>query len=1123
MDCPSCHAKNEIDDRFCGSCGAELLRQCHACNATLKPGKKFCTQCGVSLGEEDFLSHDRARHRRSLTEYTPKHLADKILKYRFALEGELKQVSVLFADVKNSMELAEELDPEAWHKVLDQFFDILGEGIHRFEGSVNQYTGDGVMALFGAPIAHEDHAQRACRAALYLNEKLKRFSIEIEEKYPVRFATRMGINSGEVVVGAIGDNLRMDYTAQGHIVGLAQRMESMAAPNTCYLTHATAKLVDDYFSLEDLGETSIEGIGEPQRIYRLLCTQDASSRLATTNNRGLSNFVGREKEQRALEDVLAETERGRSQIVAIVAEAGVGKSRLCFEFLKSCRGINLSVFEARAVAHGRDVPYLPVLELFRSLLGITSEDDDLAIEKKIISSLPQNFMQTIPTICNFLGVAQSKLIDLDTDPDERQRQLIGVMSELIRSKSAENPIIILVEDLHWLDAASEVFLEQLLNASEANSCLFVLNFRPEFEGEWLHRSWYHQIPLMSLGRDSSTRLITDLLGKDPSICPLRELIFERTKGNPFFTEEIMQSLIESSHLEGTTGAYRLVTPTGQLAIPPTVQAVLSARIDRLEEREKHLLQLAALIGKEFSANLLTAVSELSGDAIDEALRVLASGDFVYQKSVYPRAEYAFKHPLTQEVARGSQLREKRRLTHAAIANAIEQQGAGHLEEYAALLAHHWEEAGELRNAASWHARAAEWAGRTNFSAAKHHWQHVLTLVRDLSGDHMAAKLGVAACTQLLSLSLRMGAAIEEAHTLLQEGQALATSINDKRAYLDLAQAYGFALNSNGDMSGYLELSLRNQRTALEIDDVIVQANASLFLVDALGHNGRLMESLRLSDESIARYPHDIPREQWTAGLNPQAMFSLWRGYCLAWTGRLIDGFKELDRTCDIAQQDRTLEVMGYALNFIGELYYHLHDVPHAHLIAKQSAEISTSLGEPANMVAMAQLTFGYAELISGRPGNAIAPARAALKLHGRVENEATGWSANLLADALLENGDLDSAVDAADQAITLCCRSKRELYEAMGHITMATALIRRDGAKAQKSIKEEFDRVVELVESTGAVLLLPSLNKRRADLAAVLGDGRTQSQYLEQAKQEYSKLGANYQAQRLDAEIDMLS
>ena len=254
------------------------------------------------------------------------------------------------------MGLAEVLDAEVWHEVLDQFFDILSDGIHRFEGSVNQYTGDGIMALFGAPIAHEDHAQRACRAALYLNEKLSHFSAEIEEKYAVRFATRMGINSGKVVVGAIGDNLRMDYTAQGHTVGLAQRMESMAASDSCYLTHTTAKLVEGYFTLDDLGETLIKGIDEPQRIYRLLGSQATATRFQIANSRGLANFVGREKEQRALEDALAETANGSAQVVGIVAEAGVGKSRLCFEFLEACRAGPHAVYEVSAVAHGRDVP-----------------------------------------------------------------------------------------------------------------------------------------------------------------------------------------------------------------------------------------------------------------------------------------------------------------------------------------------------------------------------------------------------------------------------------------------------------------------------------------------------------------------------------------------------------------------------------------------------------------------------------------------------------------------------------------------------------------------------------------------------------------------------------------------
>ena len=331
--------------------------------------------------------------------YTPKHLADKILQSKSALEGERKQVTVLFADVKGSMELAEQLDPEEWHRILDRFFAILTEGVHRFEGTVNQYTGDGIMALFGAPIAHEDHAQRACYAALHLRDEIARYATEVKREHGVGFSTRMGINSGDVVVGTIGDDLRMDYTAQGHTVGLAQRMEALAAPDSCYLTAATAALVGGYFALDDLGEFRVKGVADPVRVHRLAGVGASRTRFDIARARGLSRFVGRAADLRTLEDALEQTAAGNGQVVGVVAEAGTGKSRLCFEFLERCRARGMRVYEGRAVAHGRNIPFLPILEVFRAYFGITGEDDDRSAREKIAGRmvlLDHGFADALP-------------------------------------------------------------------------------------------------------------------------------------------------------------------------------------------------------------------------------------------------------------------------------------------------------------------------------------------------------------------------------------------------------------------------------------------------------------------------------------------------------------------------------------------------------------------------------------------------------------------------------------------------------------------------------------------------------------------------------------------------------
>jgi class 3 adenylate cyclase len=462
MTCTACGHANPAGNRFCGGCGAALERQCAACQHANPPDHRFCGGCGAALDAAAVPQPEPTSvplPTRDPRTYTPKHLAEKILQSKSALEGERKQVTVLFADVKGSMELAEQLDPEEWHRILERFFEILTEGVHRFEGTVNQYTGDGIMALFGAPIAHEDHAQRACYAALHLRDELARYATEVKREHGLGFSTRMGIHSGDVVVGKIGDDLRMDYTAQGHTVGLAQRMESLASPDSCYLTAATAALVGGYFAFEDLGEFRVKGVAEPVRAHRLLGLGAARTRFDISRARGLSRFVGRAADLRTLEDALEQTDAGNGQAVGVVAMAGTGKSRLCFEFLERCRARGMSVFEGRAVAHGKNIPFLPILEVFRAYFGITLEDDDRGAREKIAGRmvlLDTHFADALPLLFDFLGVADPQRPAPRLDPEARQRQLLAVMRQVIQSVSEDRPTITLIEDLHWLDDANGV-------------------------------------------------------------------------------------------------------------------------------------------------------------------------------------------------------------------------------------------------------------------------------------------------------------------------------------------------------------------------------------------------------------------------------------------------------------------------------------------------------------------------------------------------------------------------------------------------------------------------------------------------------------------------------------------
>ncbi|MBW2290473.1 MAG: AAA family ATPase, partial [Deltaproteobacteria bacterium] len=524
MICPACRHENPEASKFCLGCGAGLELHCRHCEAELPAGSSFCNQCGGAQADDTQAAAGDSAPEHSPHDYTPKHIADKILSQKSAMEGERKQVSVLFADVKSSLDLQQDLDPEEWHGIMDRFFQILADSIHRFEGTVNQYTGDGIMALFGAPIAHEDHAQRACYAALHLSDALREYARELRRERGLDFLTRMGINSGEVVVGRIGDDLRMDYTAQGQIVGLAARMESLAEPGTIYLTAATAERVKGFFELEDLGEFKVKGITDPVPVFELAGVGALRTRFDASRSRGLTHFVGRTSEIGLLESALEAAKRGKGRAVGIVANAGVGKSRLCFEFTEHCRATGVAVLQASGVAHGKNIPLLPILEIFRAYFGIDDRDDPQGAREKVAGRLlliDEDFRDFLPLVFDFLGIPDPDLPAPAIDAAGRQRRLVAIMRSLIE-RGNPGGFVILIEDLHWVDSASDAFVAEYVDAICGGPGLLVLNFRPEYRADWMNKTWYQQLPLEPLGPDEIREMLDHLLGNDPTVAGLAD-------------------------------------------------------------------------------------------------------------------------------------------------------------------------------------------------------------------------------------------------------------------------------------------------------------------------------------------------------------------------------------------------------------------------------------------------------------------------------------------------------------------------------------------------------------------------------------------------------------------------
>jgi class 3 adenylate cyclase/ABC-type thiamine transport system ATPase subunit len=616
-------------------------------------------------------------------------LVEKIRTSRTTLEGERKQVTVLFADIKDSLELIRGLDPEAAQQLLDPALHAMMDAVHRYEGTVNQVLGDGIMALFGAPIAHEDHAARACYTALAMQTALHDYAEEMRRAHGVALQSRIGLNSGEVVVRTIHNDLHMDYSAVGQTTHLAARMEQLAPPDTILLTAATTRLVAGLVRVKTWGPVPVKSLPELVEVWELLGASGRSRRLQIARAWGLTRFVGRQTEWAALHAALAQAGVGHGEVVAVVGEAGMGKSRLVDEFVQAAHTQGWLVLDSAAVSYGQTTPYFPVLALLRRYCHLEECEDASTIQAKVteqVRTLDAALQDTIPALLALLDAlpADSSFLQLDA-PQRRQRTLAALKRVLLRQSQAQ-PLLLVCEDLHWLDTESQALLGSLIESLPTARLLLLVNYRPDYRHGWGSKTYYTQLRLDPLPQASADAFLRALLGDDPSLTPLTPLLIQRTEGNPSFLEESVRTLVETGALVGEPGGYRVAHALPTLQMPATVQAVLAARIDRLPPEEKRLLQTAAVIGTEVPFALLQAVGELPEEALHLSLTHLQDAEFLYEVSLFPALVYTFKHALTQEVAYGSLLHERRRALHAHIVEALERLAADRLAEQVDRLA-----------------------------------------------------------------------------------------------------------------------------------------------------------------------------------------------------------------------------------------------------------------------------------------------------------------------------------------------------------------------------------------------------------------------------------------------------
>jgi class 3 adenylate cyclase/tetratricopeptide (TPR) repeat protein len=1119
MECSSCGHRNEGGASFCVNCGSFLTHAslCESCGALTRPGQKFCGLCGEPLGEP---TASRGVAAAAGPADAPPRFAPE-MRPPVPVEAERKLVTVLFADLKGSTRLSGSLDADLWWSIVRRFSGVLYEGVNRYEGRVEQFTGDGIMAVFGAPLAQEDHARRACHAALWLAERLSQLGSGLRAERGIEFSVRMGLNSGQVVVGAIGDDMGVGYAAIGHAAALAQRMESVAEPGTVYLTSSTARLVEGFFTLEDRGVVDVRGVSDPIQAYRLVDVTQLRTALEVATIRGLSRYVGRDRELGALDEALRLALEASGQVVGVVAEPGIGKSRLCHEFIKACAAQGIAAWSAHALAHTRRVPFVSVLEILRDYFGLSDRVDAGTARAKItarVAELRAEIGEALPLLCEFLGVADPEVPAAQIDPEARQRRLFAALNELVRAQTEQRSMVLLLEDLHWMDPGSEAFLENLVHGLVGTRTLLLVTFRPRYHREWMAQSCYRQLPLGPLSATASKALLHDLLGDDRSLDGLSELVVEHTGGNPFFIEEAIRSLAENGTLVDEKGAYRLARTVAEVEIPATVETVLAARIDQLEERDKQLLQTAAVIGRNFSERLLARVTGRSAEHMRAALRALGRAELIFERATYPEVVYSFKHALTEHVAYRSQIDARRARIHGDVAAAIEELFPDGLDERSALVAHHWENAGELLQAARWNARAARWAGFSDFLEAQRRWRDVLRLTDALPESPERAQLALGSRMMLLNFAWRLGVPEDQAleefgrdnSRLYEEARAIAVAGDQPGLQATIAVIYGATRGFTGDLEGWLELSTEGLGIAERLGDRESWVGAAPGLIYALWSVGRYPEEAALCERVIHLAAGDPTIGSGASVLCPLAFAYFSLGWARAMTGQLDEVRQHCDTAIGLARGQRDIENQGWpAFPIVVSAELGGFDSGDALRHADRAVELFERAGGAFSR-GIARQHLGVALVGCERWTEAIEALQQSLELwrQRRLGGEAEPISWCYMSRAHLGLGDTQRALITAEQAVALAVGRRAKGSELQSRVALAQALRTAHGVTAASAIDSELRRCLALVAETGAGALEPRVRLELADLARLRGQRDEHERELREAQRLFVEIGA---------------
>ncbi|HEX6294984.1 MAG TPA: adenylate/guanylate cyclase domain-containing protein [Burkholderiales bacterium] len=1037
-----------------------------------------------------------------------------------SLEGERKQVTVLFADLKGSMELLADRDPEEARKLLDPVIEHMMEAVHRYEGTVNQVMGDGIMALFGAPLAHEDHAARACYAALRMQESVKRYAEGVFQRHGVPIEIRVGLNSGEVVVRAIGSDLRMDYTAVGQTTHLAARMEQMAKPGTILLALDTLALAEGFVQVTSRGTVPVKGLAAPIEIFELTGASPVRSRLHAAASRGLTRFVGRDAEIDLLIRTLGRANEGRGQVVAVVGEPGVGKSRLVWEFTHSHRSQGWLVLETASVSYGKATTYFPVIELLRSYFGIEARDDDRKMREKVtgrLLSLDRALEVTLPVFLSLLDVPVGDAEWTKLDPSQRRRRTLDALKRLLLRESQLQPVLLVVEDLHWIDSETQAWLDLLVESLPTARLLLLVNYRPEYGHGWGSKTYYQQVRLDTLPVASAEVLLEGLLGSGPGLADLARLLIDRTQGNPFFLEESVRTLVETRTLTGERGAYQLAGPVHTLQLPATAQAILAARIDRLAPADKRLLQAAAVVGKDVPFPLLEAIAGEPDERLREALARLQATEFLYEVRLFPELEYTFKHALTHEVAYAELLHDRRRTLHASVLSAMEKLYADRLDEHVERLAHHAAK-GDVPEKAVLYLRQAgnKAAERSALLDARARYEQALGVLETLPVNQSTLEQSFEIRLELrtvLTQLTELRAALEH----LREAETISERLNDDHRRARVCSVLMTLHTLLGETNEAVATGTRALEMAGRLGDLRLRILTTSYLEQAQYYRGEYARVADLATDVLAVLPPDWIHEHFGMVAPASVYARSWLVISLAELGRFSDAAEPTTEAIRLAESTHHAYTIGLAYRAAGTLNLLKGDWATAHSLLEHgiavlmAGNVRLSLGPTMAGSALALARVGEASEALNRVEEA---ERAVAR--NTTAGMRRAWDDHLLGRTYLLLGRLDKARELAGRALQLLPLQPGAAAHAL-HL-LGDVAIHPDRFDAE-SAETYYRKALALAEPRGMRPLIAQCHFGLGSLHRRTGRRQEAREHLTLAAAMYREMAVVFWLEQADAAI----